>query len=64
MTIYVPEKAPTDVLSLPLDNEVKLMIADSKQMGKLKSSPLVFHLCSDEMFEAVFSLIDFRKNIK
>ena len=64
VTIYVPEKARADVLSLPLDNEVKLMIADSKQMGKLKYFPLVFDLCSDEMFEAVFSIAEFRKNIK
>lgn len=64
MTIYVPEKARADVFSLPLDNEVKLMIADSKQMGKLKYFPLVFDLCSDEMFDAVFSLADFRKSIK
>jgi len=64
VTIYLPEKARADVLSLPLDNEVKLMIADSKQMGKLRSFPLVFDLCSDGMFEAIFSLANFRKNIK
>jgi len=34
VTIYIPEKARSDVLSLPLDEEVKLMIANSKQMGK------------------------------
>ena len=64
VTIYVPEKNRTDVLSLPLDNEVKLMIADSQQMGKLKYFPVVFDLCSDEMFEAIFLLVDFRKRIK
>lgn len=64
VTIYLPEKARADVLSLPLDNEVKLMIADSKQMGKLRSFPLVFDLCSDGMFEAIFTLANFRKNIK
>lgn len=64
VTIYVPEKARADVLSLPLDNEVKLMIAVSQQMGKLKYFPIVFDLCSDEMFEAVFFLADFRKSIK
>jgi hypothetical protein len=64
VTIYVPEKNCTDVLSLPLDNEVKLMIADSQQMGKLKYFPIVFDLCSDEMFEAIFLLVDFRKRIK
>jgi hypothetical protein len=64
VTIYVPEKARADVSSLALDNEVKLIIADSKQMGKLKFFPLVFELCSDEMFEAIFLLADFRKNIR
>ncbi len=61
VTIYIPEKARADVLSLPLNNEVKLMIADSKQMGKLKYFPIVFDLCSEEMFEVVFLLADFRK---
>ena len=64
VSIFVPEKVREDVLSLPLDDEIKLMVADSKQMGKLKYFPLVFDLHSDEMFEVVFSLADFRKNIK
>ena len=64
VTIYIPEKARVDVLSLPLDNEVKLMISDSQQMGKLKYFPIVFDLCSDEMFETFFLLADFRKSIK
>lgn len=63
VTINVPEKARADVLSLPLDNEVKLMIATSQQMGKLKYCPIVFDLYSDEMFEVVFLLADFRKSI-
>jgi hypothetical protein len=56
--------ARADVLSLPLDNEVKLMISDSRKMGKLNYFPLVFDLRSDEMFEAVFMLADFRKSTK
>lgn len=64
VTIYVPQKASADVLSLPLDNEVKLMIAASQQMGKLKYFPIVFDLCSDEMFEVVFLLADFKKSLK
>ena len=64
VTIYVPEKARADVLSLPLDNEVKRMIAASQQMGKLQYFPIVFDLRSDEMFKAVFLLADFRKSIK
>ena len=62
VTIYVPEKARADVFSLPLSNEVKRTIADSKQMGKLKYFRLVFDLCSDAMFEVVFSIVDFRKS--
>lgn len=65
VTIYVPEKARADAFSLPLDDEVKQMIADSKQMGKQqKFFPLVFDLCSDEMFEAIYTLVDFRKRMK
>ena len=64
VTIYVPEKTRADVLRLPLDNEVKLMIEASQEMGKLKYFPIVFDLCSDEMFEAVFLLADFRKCVK
>lgn len=64
MTIYIPEKARFDLSSLPLDDEIKLMIEKSKQMGKLKFFPLVFDLCSDEKFETLFSLVDFRKSTK
>ncbi len=64
VTIYVPEKDRTDLYSLPHNNEVKLMIENSKQMGKLKHFPIVFNLCSDEAFETVFSLVDFKKAIK
>ena len=63
VTIYVPEKARADVSSLPLDDEIKLMIADSKQMGKLNYFPLVFNIYSDEMFKGFFSLADYKKGI-
>jgi hypothetical protein len=64
ITIYVPEKVRANVLSLPLDNEIKLIINDTGQMGKMKYFPIVFDLYSDEMFEAVFLLADLRKSIK
>ena len=64
VTIFVPEKVRADALSLPLDDETRQMIVDSKQMGKLKFFPLVFNLHSDVLFDAVFALIDFRKMIK
>ncbi len=64
VTIYIPEKSRADVLSLPLDDEVKLIISASQQMGKLKYFPIVFDLYSNEMFEVVFLLADFKKSIK
>lgn len=64
VTIYIPEKSRYDILKLPLNNEGKKMITDSKQMGKLKFFPIVFDLCSDEMLDAIFLLVDFEKRIK
>ncbi len=64
VTFYFPEKARAELLNLPLDNTVKQMITSSRQMGKLKYTPLVFDLCSDEMLEAVLQLADFRKSVK
>lgn len=64
VSIYVPEKARADVMNLPLADDVKRMIAASQQMGKLKYFPIVFELYTDELFEAVFLLVDFRKSTK
>ena len=65
VTLYVSEKSRADLLRLALDKEVRLMITNSKQMGnRLKCLPLVFDLSSDELFEAIFTLIDFKKSIK
>ena len=62
VTFYIPEKARFDVLSLPIDDEIKSLIANSKQMGKLKFFPLVFNLCTDEKLEMIYSLTDFKKS--
>jgi len=64
VSFYILEKARTDAMSLPLKDEVKRMIAASLQMGKLKYFPVVFELYTDEMFDAVFMLVDFRKSLK
>jgi len=62
ISFYIPEKARADLLNLPLDGETKKMIEDSKQIGKLKFFPLVFDLHADESFDAVFTIIDFKKH--
>ena len=35
VSIYIPEKARADALKLSLDDEVKEVIENSKQMGKI-----------------------------
>ena len=65
ITIYIPEKARDDLFSLPLNNTVKQMINDSKQMGnRLKFFPLVFELNSNESFGQIHILFDFKKSLK
>ena len=64
ITFFIPEKARSEVLNLPLDDDVKNIIADSKQMGKLKFFPLIFDLRSNESFDDVYTLVNFRKMLK
>lgn len=61
VTIYVPEKDRADVLRLPLDNEAKMMIESTRQMGRLKYFPLVFDMVTDDMFDSIFALAEFKK---
>ena len=62
--VYIPEKVRAEALNLPLSDEIKKMIESSEQMGKLKFFPLVFDLRSEELFDAIYTLADFRKMIK
>ena len=64
VTVYVPEKYRSEALELPLNDDTKEMIANAKQIGKLKFFPLVFDLYSDEIFDELFTIIDFRKVLK
>ena len=64
VVFYIPEKHREDALSLPLASEVKRMVEDAKQMGKLKFFPVIFEVASNEQFDDIFKLIDFRKGLK
>ena len=64
VTFYIPEKHRADALSLALGGEVKKMLEDAKQMGKLKFFPLVFSLRSDKLLDEIFTLADFKKALK
>lgn len=63
VTIYIPENRRLESLMLPLDGTVRKMIEESKRMGKLRFFPVIFDLRSDELFDAVYTLIDFKKAI-
>jgi hypothetical protein len=65
VTIYFQDKFRANILGMTLSNEVNQKISESKQMGnKLKYFPLVFDLYSNEMFEDIFNLIEYKKTIK
>ncbi len=64
LSFFIPEKFRADLLSLPLDTEIKEMINNSQQMGKLRFFPIIFEICSEEKFEEVFLLADYKKNMK
>jgi len=64
VSIYIPEKARADVLNLSLDDEIKKMIRDSKQMGKMKFFSLIFDLRSYNLVDGIYTLINFKKTIK
>ena len=63
-SFFIPEKVRTEVLDLPLGNDVKNRIADAKQMGKLKFFPLVFDLHASEALDDIYMLVSFKKTIK
>ncbi|HOD92246.1 MAG TPA: DUF3788 family protein [Clostridia bacterium] len=63
VSIFVPEISRKDALNLPLSNQVKQMITDAKQMGKLKFLPVIFDFYTDELFEDVFTLVEVKKTI-
>jgi len=64
VSVFIPEKHRDDVLDLPLTDEIKTMISNAKQMGKLKFFPLVFDITSNNLFPEIFTLINFRKSLK
>ncbi len=63
VTIFIPEKLRADALNLPLAIEIKQLIIESNQMGKLKFFPLIFDVTSQHNFKDIFLLTDFKKTI-
>ena len=64
VTIFIPEKARCDASNLPVNDDIKNMISESNQMGKLKFFPLTFDIHSDELLNDIYILANFRKMLK
>ena len=64
VTIFIPEKARYDASNLPVNDDIKNKISESHQMGKLKFFPLTFDIHSDELFNDIYTLANFRKMLK
>ena len=62
--ISFPERTREDALKLALSDEVQEMVRNSKTMGKLKSLSVAFDVQSDELFDDIYVLIDFKKRLK
>ena len=64
VTFYIPEKHRESALALTLSDQVRQRVENAKQIGKLKFFPVIFDVCSDELFDDIFTLADFRKMLK
>lgn len=65
VNVYVPEKYRADLLILTISEDVKHIINDAKQMGdRLKFFPVVSEMRSDDMIDALFEIVKFKKQIK
>ena len=65
VSVFFPEKSRADISDLSLSEEVRGMVTEARQMGeRLKFFPVVFDLRSDEMFDGLFELAEFKKRNK
>lgn len=64
ISIYVPVTLREDLARIMDDPIVKTMILTSEPLGKLKFFPLVFEVSTNEGFVALFSVLDFMRNVK
>lgn len=65
VVIYIPEDRRNDVLSLSIDNNLKIMISELKRMGEtFRTLPIVFDIKSNELFDSIFKIIEYKKGLK
>lgn len=65
IVLYIPEDKRNEILNLSIDNELKNVISEIKRMGdKFRTLPIVFDINSDEHFDSMFKIIEYKKGIK
>lgn len=64
VSMFLPERTRPDVLALPLGGEVRAMVGAAQQVGKMKTFPLIFDLRTDELFDDIFTLVEYKKTVK
>ncbi len=64
VSFFFAEKVRSSMPGLAVSENTKRMIEDAKPMGKLKFFPLIFDVCSDDLFDDLSVLIDYQKSIK
>lgn len=65
IVIYIPEDKRDDVLSLSIDNDLKNVISELERMGEtFRTIPIVFDIKSNELFDSVFKIIEYKKGLK
>ena len=64
LAFYLPTRVRLDMLDLPLSDEVMDMAQEAEQMGKINIFPMVFEVRTDEQFEDIYTLVDFKKSLK
>lgn len=63
--IYIPEDRRNDVLSLSIDHNLKIFISELKRMGEtFKTLPIVFDIKSNDLFDSIFKIIEYKKGLK
>jgi len=64
LAFYLPTRVRLDMLDLPLSDDVMDMAQGAEQMGKINIFPMVFEVRSDDQFEDLYTLVDFKKSLK
>lgn len=65
IVIYIPEDRREDLINLSIDEKLKKSISEIRRMGDtFRTLPIVFDVHSNELFDSMFKIIDFKKELK